>query len=440
MELYNEEDFYKDNGWPTEEYFYCSYYLPVDYETVTDGDYDQFILVVNAIYPYLRLSRKRGGSQFPCGHSSSPSTSGLFASKTDNERDETCPKIAWGLVAWYFAYLSFSYKQQDYMLKKDQVTIFSEYYKRLWDIYNSNHSGLKYSKISVEQKELDFISGHIDIERKLWEASTPLKAYSILFNYAKDARDEYERFLVQKMKDLENSMAIKNTCFSTKIGQTFDTEYVKVFFLDDSVAPEAQKIVWSINSVRNVNITVSQSAAHPGNTLTVYPKPMVTAQACEKDVIEVLRQFFKGTSKKSRSVKTDAYFEGIEKQVINDIDKARVSIHVAMAWFTNQRIADKLIEKYEEGLDVKVVSFDDHTNAKFGVFLGEIPHHMVKSSKGGIMHNKFCVIDNQKVLTGSYNWSDKAENKNVENVSVLYDDERASDYSIEFRKLFESKD
>jgi phosphatidylserine/phosphatidylglycerophosphate/cardiolipin synthase-like enzyme len=54
------------------------------------------------------------------------------------------------------------------------------------------------------------------------------------------------------------------------------------------------------------------------------------------------------------------------------------------------------------------------------------------------MHNKFCVIDNQKVLTGSYNWSEAAENKNDENAAVLYDFDRASDYSVEFRRLFDS--
>lgn len=137
-----------------------------------------------------------------------------------------------------------------------------------------------------------------------------------------------------------------------------------------------------------------------------------------------------------QQVKTEAYFENIEKQVINDLDKARVSIHVAMAWFTNQRIADKLIEKHNQGLDVKVVTFDDHTNSKCGVNLAGIPHKSIRGTRGGTMHDKFCIVDNQKVITGSYNWSDNAENKNDENAAFLYDNDRASDYSVEFRKLF----
>lgn len=440
MELYREEDFYKENGWPPEEYNYCDFLLSVDYEVVEEDDYDQFILVVNALYPYLRLSKKRGNSQWPCGLSISPSTTGWFASKTDEERNECCPQIAWGVVAWYMAYLSYSKKQQDYVLKKEQTFIFQEYYNRFWNFYKSNHSGLKYSKISIEQKELSFLSEHSVIESNLWDKSTPLKTYQTLYNYAKEAYDEYELFLRQRIMQLEDSMAKKNNCFSTEICQAPSGPYIRIFFLDGSNALKAKEIVEAVNSVRKVNSGESQSASHPGHYLIVYLKPMITAEYSEKEIHEALNLFFSNSPQAAsvRKVKTDAYFNNIEKQVINDLKGARVSILVAMAWFTNQRIADVLIEKFKEGLDVRVVSFDDHVNAKFGVDIDGIPHKKVKSPKGGIMHDKFCVIDNQKVLTGSYNWSVNAENKNVENVPVIYDDARASDYSVEFRKLFDS--
>lgn len=134
--------------------------------------------------------------------------------------------------------------------------------------------------------------------------------------------------------------------------------------------------------------------------------------------------------------KNEARFDDIANKIINDLENARVSIHICMAWFTNQRIADKLIEKFKEGLDVKVISYDDHTNAKFGVNIENIPHRRIKGTKGGTMHHKFCVIDNQKVITGSYNWSENAEKKNDENAAMIYDDKFASDYSVKFRELF----
>ena len=51
------------------------------------------------------------------------------------------------------------------------------------------------------------------------------------------------------------------------------------------------------------------------------------------------------------------------------------------------------------------------------------------------MHNKYCVIDNQMVLAGSYNWTTNAETRNDENVMLLKDPQSATDYSVEFMKL-----
>lgn len=232
----------------------------------------------------------------------------------------------------------------------------------------------------------------------------------------------------------------KRRCFSTEIREINGRKYIKVYFLDDSVAAYARAVVEKLDVVKAVNITTSSSKDHPGNTLTVYPKSMVDAEDCEKEMIEALNGFFsQGVLADRKPVRNDAYFNGIADKIIKDLDKARVSIHVCMAWFTNQSIADKLVEKYKQGIDVKVVFYDDHTNSKFGVNIDGIPFKAVRGSRGGLMHNKYCVIDNQIVITGSYNWSENAENKNDENAAVMYDYETASNYSVRFRKMFESE-
>ena len=51
------------------------------------------------------------------------------------------------------------------------------------------------------------------------------------------------------------------------------------------------------------------------------------------------------------------------------------------------------------------------------------------------MHDKFCIIDNQIVITGSYNWTDNAEFKNDENIVILKDNEQATKYSLEYKRL-----
>lgn len=68
-----------------------------------------------------------------------------------------------------------------------------------------------------------------------------------------------------------------------------------------------------------------------------------------------------------------------------------------------------------------------------------IPLYKIKAQRGGVMHNQFCVIDNQVVITGSYNWSSNAEFKNDENISIIKDNNIASDYSVQFRKLLKEQ-
>lgn len=139
--------------------------------------------------------------------------------------------------------------------------------------------------------------------------------------------------------------------------------------------------------------------------------------------------------KTKQDIETEAHFQDIQNKILNELNTARVSITIVMAWFTNETLATKLIEKHNEGLDVKVAIYDDGINRRHGVDLAGVPTKRIKSSKGGIMHNKFCVIDNQIVITGSYNWSSNAEFKNDENISIIRDNKTASDYSVEYRKL-----
>ena len=55
----------------------------------------------------------------------------------------------------------------------------------------------------------------------------------------------------------------------------------------------------------------------------------------------------------------------------------------------------------------------------------------------GKMHHKVIIIDESIVITGSYNFSRNAEEKNDENVLVIYSPRLAKEYLIEFSRLRE---
>ncbi|MBQ4503340.1 MAG: phosphatidylserine synthase [Alistipes sp.] len=137
-----------------------------------------------------------------------------------------------------------------------------------------------------------------------------------------------------------------------------------------------------------------------------------------------------------QEVAIEAHFKNIETQIINEIDKAEVSIWIAMAWFTNERIYTKLKQKQSDDVDIRMVIYYDEINKKNGVNVKDFNTTFVKkAARGGIMHDKFCIIDSHIVITGSYNWSDNAEFKNDENITVSVGRELALEYSKEFKRL-----
>jgi len=143
-----------------------------------------------------------------------------------------------------------------------------------------------------------------------------------------------------------------------------------------------------------------------------------------------------GVIDRRKPVTNLAHFQNVQNQILNTLDKARVSIRVVMAWFTSKTLFNKLVEKHKQGIDVQVAIYDDGVNRKHGVDFSQLPNTMIKRGKrGGLMHDKFCGIDNQVVITGSYNWTDNAEFRNDENITVENDPEQATRYSEEYRRL-----
>jgi competence ComEA-like helix-hairpin-helix protein len=55
------------------------------------------------------------------------------------------------------------------------------------------------------------------------------------------------------------------------------------------------------------------------------------------------------------------------------------------------------------------------------------------------MHNKFAVIDNKMVITGSYNWTASAGERNNENLLVIDDKNIIKEYQNQFNILWNNK-
>ncbi len=139
---------------------------------------------------------------------------------------------------------------------------------------------------------------------------------------------------------------------------------------------------------------------------------------------------------------TQAYFENIQQQIKKEILNANKSILVVVAWFTDAELYQDLCDKANEGCSVSILLLNDHINKgnnaiDFEIITnagGEIVFIDTKSQKR-IMHNKFCVIDRETVITGSYNWTRRAQ-QNDENITITKDSkEFANEFLITFYDL-----
>ena len=144
-----------------------------------------------------------------------------------------------------------------------------------------------------------------------------------------------------------------------------------------------------------------------------------------------------GSSTNTPTVHNEAYFQGIERQILKLLDGAQAMIDVCVAWFTNERLLDMLLKKKADGVRVRVIIYHDGVNAKHGVDLSGLEHKEVRGERKGLMHEKYCVIDNHTVISGSYNWTENAEHKNDEQITVNEDVVMASKFTRDFNQKWD---
>ncbi len=118
---------------------------------------------------------------------------------------------------------------------------------------------------------------------------------------------------------------------------------------------------------------------------------------------------------------------------------AEETIHVAVYTFTNAELKDHLLLAQQRGVEVQVAMEDWEANWSMFTALEAdgIPVRYSRNPNGGIMHHKFAVIDERMVLTGSYNWTDSAENLNDENLVRLSHVQAALDFEDTFQDLWQ---
>ena len=121
---------------------------------------------------------------------------------------------------------------------------------------------------------------------------------------------------------------------------------------------------------------------------------------------------------------------GCTEAIIKQLNSAKSSIFVMAYYLTSQPVADALVTAKRHGVSVNVIVDTSQLKAKSSLaqLISKAGISVSVDKAHAIMHNKVIVIDGNTVLTGSFNFTKSAEERNAENILIIKDNELAEKY------------
>lgn len=123
-------------------------------------------------------------------------------------------------------------------------------------------------------------------------------------------------------------------------------------------------------------------------------------------------------------------------QLAKLLDSAQNKLDIAAFEIDSQRVADAILRAHERGVKVRVVTDSDYMHEPQLQRLLKAGVPIVDDQRSGLMHNKFVVVDDHTVWTGSYNFTDNCAWKNNNNALRIASPELAANYTTEFEEMF----
>jgi cardiolipin hydrolase len=135
----------------------------------------------------------------------------------------------------------------------------------------------------------------------------------------------------------------------------------------------------------------------------------------------------------------DVHFSpGLQDRVSAELRGASTSVDVAMFHFTSERLARALAERRRAGAAVRVLLDAAQADPEVVRRLRRegVDVRLAAPPDGARFHHKFAVLDEGRVITGSYNWTYRADLASHENLVILRDGPTAAAFRAEFERLW----
>lgn len=154
--------------------------------------------------------------------------------------------------------------------------------------------------------------------------------------------------------------------------------------------------------------------------------------------------FRKKNSVKAGDLSLKVFFspeDDVEKIICRSLSDAEQSIRFMAFSFTSPAISEVMIEKFRKGIEVNGIFERKGAYTKHSEYIKmKLEGLPVQVDRNRFqMHHKVIIIDDRRVITGSYNFSGNAALRNDENIIIFDNKDVAKQYIDEFNRLYKKR-
>ena len=195
----------------------------------------------------------------------------------------------------------------------------------------------------------------------------------------------------------------------------------------------------------SMNPTINDAHKNNNNLL------LIDSPLLAKNYDAEFQEMWNGTFKKGTPVKNpfvllnnssiQNYFcpdDDCAWHVAEELKQAKKSIYFMVFSFTQQSIANVLLLKHQDNISVQGV-MDSQQISQYSVY-EQLQYQGIDVLKDGNkykLHHKVFIIDDDTIITGSFNPTGGGDEKNDENILIIKDKEIAQKFQEEFKKRWE---
>jgi phosphatidylserine/phosphatidylglycerophosphate/cardiolipin synthase-like enzyme len=200
----------------------------------------------------------------------------------------------------------------------------------------------------------------------------------------------------------------------------------------------------------SMNYTTSGAYRSDNNLIRIRSPVLAQDYLVEFEEMFVNRQFGSNSTANTplpvisvEGTQVEVYFspdDGTIGRVIDLVRQAQEEITFMAYSFTDDDLAQAMKEVFNSGVSVTGVFDESQARSNIG---GEYDHLLENGVDVRLdgnprsMHHKVIIIDDQILITGSYNFSQSAKTRNDENTLIIHSPEIAKIYGQEFERVWE---